>query len=49
MLVDGKPHTTYVAERNLEPDTSQAPIAHPMLSQVFQTFLNGRYYKDNLN
>jgi heat shock protein HspQ len=36
-------HTTYVAERNLEPDDRLEPIEHPLLSQFFDDFRDGRY------
>ena len=45
VLVDGATHTTYVAEKNLEHDTSDAPISHPMLRQFFSRFESGRYVK----
>jgi len=34
---------TYVAERNLEPDTSGAPIRHPLIETCFQSFSDGHY------
>ncbi len=34
---------TYVAERNLEADTSGAPIRHPMIETCFQSFSDGHY------
>ena len=43
VLPDGAAHTTYVAERNLEADTSAAPIRHPLVDRIFQRFANGRY------
>lgn len=43
VLVDGASHTTYVAERNLEPDPTPAPIDHPALDSVFAEYANGRY------
>ncbi len=46
VLVDGSPHSTYVAERNLEPDDSIEPINHPMLKQFFSKFENGRYFRN---
>jgi len=49
ILVDGGMHTTYVAESNLEPDSTCAPIHHPWLNQIFKTYLKGRYYQENLN
>ena len=49
VLVDGAMHQTYVAQQNLEPSDDRRPITHPMVNQVFATFLDGRYYKENLN
>jgi len=46
VLVHDAVHTTYFAERNLEPDTSRDPITHPMLGHLFSRFENGRYVKD---
>lgn len=39
---DGQ-HETYVAERNLEKDTSQEPINHPGVEYLFERFENGMY------
>ena len=47
VLVDGAEHSTYVAEQNLEPDDSDAPINHPMLEYFFAGFENGRYVGDD--
>ena len=44
VLVDGAAHSTYVAERHLEPDTSGQQIEHPALGEFFDRFLSGRYY-----
>ena len=43
VLVHNAIHTTYVAEQNLEADSSGEPISHPMLSAIFSRFENGRY------
>ncbi len=43
VLVHDALHTTYVAERNLEPDESTDPIRHPLLDQLFDRFADGRY------
>jgi heat shock protein HspQ len=43
LLVHDAEHMTYVAERNMEPDDSQDPIRHPLLSAFFSTFQDGRY------
>lgn len=39
---DGQ-HETYVAERNLEKDTSQEPINHPGVEYLFERLENGMY------
>ena len=49
VLVDNAAHMTYVAQSNLEPDDSGAPIEHPLRDMYFKTFLNGRYHRENLN
>jgi heat shock protein HspQ len=43
VLVDGAAHGTYVAERNLEADTSALPIHHPLVEQYFERLEDGRY------
>lgn len=43
VLVDGSTHSTYVAERNLEPDPTGEPVRHPMLEHFFAGFEDGRY------
>ncbi|MDX1631913.1 MAG: heat shock protein HspQ [Thermoanaerobaculia bacterium] len=43
VLVHGAGHTTYVAERNLEPDEERAPIRHPLVDRYFEGFDDGRY------
>lgn len=43
VLVHGSDHSTYVAEQNLEPDSSRQPINHPVLGYFFNRFDNGRY------
>ena len=45
VLVHGSDHSTYVAERNLEPDESDEPISHPMLEHFFSGFENGSYVR----
>lgn len=47
VLVHEAEHMTYVAERNLEPDSSSEPIRHPLLAQFFASFENGRYQPDH--
>ena len=43
VLVDGAAHTTYVAERNLVPDESTAPIQHALVDTYFEGMTDGRY------
>jgi heat shock protein HspQ len=46
VLVHGSAHSTYVAEKNLECDPGADPIVHPMLTQYFARFENGRYFRE---
>ena len=43
VLVDGADHTTYVAERHLEPDASAEAVEHPLVQQLFAGLENGVY------
>ena len=43
VLVHGETHMTYVAERNLEADTSGEPVEHPGVDGMFAGFQQGRY------
>ena len=43
VLPDGSRHTTYVAERNLEPDDRGEAIRHPAIGQFFAALRDGRY------
>ncbi len=43
MLVHDAEHTTYVAERNLEPDLTGEPIRHPDLGLYFDEQRDGLY------
>jgi heat shock protein HspQ len=43
VLVHNATHNTYVAERNLEPDTSAEPICHPLVDLHFEALTKGRY------
>jgi heat shock protein HspQ len=36
-------HQTYVAEQNLEPDSTGLPIDHPIVEHAFESFERGRY------
>ncbi|TCS60857.1 heat shock protein HspQ [Varunaivibrio sulfuroxidans] len=43
VLVDGADHRTYVAERNLEADTSGDPINHPEVAEHFEGYRDDSY------
>ncbi len=43
VLVDGAEQQTYVAERNLEPDRSGAPVNHPDVELHFEGWESGGY------
>ena len=43
VLVHDATHETYVAERNLEPDTDCGPVRHPLIETCFRGFGDGRY------
>jgi len=48
VLVNNNVHTTYVAERNLEPDESTKPIRHPLVNSFFDAFQDGRYVTNRM-
>lgn len=43
VLMHGTDNQTYVAERNLEPDSSGDPVVHPDLDTYFSGFIEGVY------
>ena len=43
VLVDNADHHTYVAECNLEVDSSNKAVNHPLIDEVFEGFENGCY------
>lgn len=43
ILPDGAAHTTYVAERNLEPATELSPVHHPLVEEIFESFSGTKY------
>jgi heat shock protein HspQ len=43
VLVHDATQETYVAERNLEPDSSGAPVRHPLIDTFFRNFSDGHY------
>ena len=48
VLVHDAQHTTYVAQQNLESDSSAKPIRHPLLETCFDRFESGRYVRDRV-
>ena len=46
VLVDKSPTITYVAERNIEEDSSKQPIFHPLVNNYFNRFEEGIYIVD---
>ena len=46
VMVDGASHTTYVAERHLQPSDNFTQIDHPALGQAFSRFDGKRYLPD---
>ena len=47
VLVDGTATCTYAAAENLEADSSELPISHPLLPQFFTGFEFGRYHRND--
>ena len=45
VLVDGAQHMTYVAEQNLEIDSSGESVSHPLLRYYFGEFRESRYVR----
>lgn len=43
VLPDGGDHTTYVAERNLEPDVTGEGIQHPLVEELFDALEEDGY------
>ena len=46
VLVHDSENSPYVAEQNLNPDISSAPIVHPMLEHFFCKFDQGKYIRN---
>ena len=46
VLVHKGNHQTYVAEQNLEPDSTGEAIDHPLVDRFFDSFREGRYVND---
>ncbi len=45
VLVHDAVHATYVAERNLQDDTSDEPIRHPLVDEYFSGQADGLYLR----
>ena len=46
VLVDQSNTTTYVAEQNLEEESTPQPVQHPLVTQYFNCFEEGCYQTD---
>lgn len=46
VLVHDSQQITYVAQTSLEPDNSDLPVKHPMVSQFFREFQDGQYIRN---
>jgi hemimethylated DNA binding protein len=46
VLVDQSNTTTYVAEQNLEEESTPQPVQHPLVAQYFNCFEEGCYQTD---
>lgn len=44
VLVDGTDDKTYVAERHLEPDSSDEPVSHPEIEDFLERGEDGHYH-----
>jgi heat shock protein HspQ len=49
VLPHGATHQTYVADRNLEPDSTGLPVEHPLVEVYFTHFIDGRYVDARMN
>ena len=47
VLVHGGPQTTYVAEENIEFDSTGQPVMHPMIEVFFRGYLDGAYVRND--
>ena len=47
VLVHETAQVTYVAERNLEADTDNSPVKHPLIKEYFSQFKNGHYQSEH--
>jgi heat shock protein HspQ len=47
LLVDGDSTSSYVAQEDLEPESTARPIRHPLLYLFFQGFGEGQYWRND--
>lgn len=43
VLIDDDGRVAYVAQRNIEPDSSGEPVEHPLLDNFFTAYEDGHY------
>lgn len=48
-VLDEDGEERYVAEENLEPDTTGEELDTPLVQYVFPSFVRGRYYRQSMN
>ena len=49
VIVDNQPHTTYVAEQNLEQEKNCSRIIHPLIDEYFAQLKDGHYLIKSIN
>jgi len=49
VMVDNQPHTTYVAEQNLESEKNHSPIMNPLIDEYFVEIKDGHYLLKPIN
>ena len=48
-VLDEDGRERYVAEENMAPDRSGEALDNPLITSLFPTFVNGRYYRQGRN
>jgi heat shock protein HspQ len=48
VLVHGSGATTYAAQTSLEADDSGEPVEHPFVAELFESFEDGRYERNEM-
>ena len=48
VLVHDSDATTYAAQASLEPDEAPGPVAHPLVTELFTRYEDGRYVRNDV-